>query len=108
MSAPASRLDLKWLMIGAAVALVAWLALVPLVFLLWQSVLTPQTADAPAQFTLDNFRAAYLSTDTARLLLNSVQFSAGSALFALVTGTTLAFLNERTNTPFKTLFFALA
>ncbi len=34
-------------MIGAPVALVIWLALVPLVFLLWQSVLTPQTASAP-------------------------------------------------------------
>ena len=103
-----ARLDFKWLMIGAPVALVIWLALVPLVFLLWQSVLTPQTADAPAQFTLDNFRAAYFSADTARLFFNSVQFSAGSAVFALVVGTTLAFLNERTNTPCKTLFFALA
>ena len=102
------RFDAKWLLIGAPVALVIWLALVPLAFLLWQSVLTPQTASAPAQFTLDNFRTAYFSADTARLFFNSLQFSAGSALLALVVGTTLAFLNERTNTPFKTLFFALA
>ena len=108
MPVAAPRFDAKWLMIGIPVALVIWLALVPLAFLLWQSVLTPQTASAPAQFTLDNFRTAYFSTDTARLFLNSVQFSAGSALLALVVGTTLAFLNERTNTPFKTLFFALA
>jgi iron(III) transport system permease protein len=103
-----SRFDAKWLLIGAPVALVIWLALVPLIFLLWQSVLTPQTAAAPAQFTLDNFRAAYLGSDTARLFLNSLQFSTGSALLALMVGTTLAFLNERTNTPFKALFFALA
>ena len=102
------RFDAKWLLIGAPVALVIWLALVPLAFLLWQSVLTPQTASAPAQFTLDNFRTAYFSADTARLFFNSLQFSTGSALLALVVGTTLAFLNERTNTPFKTLFFALA
>ena len=108
MPVAASRFDTKWLLIGAPVALVIWLALVPLAFLLWQSVLTPQTASAPAQFTLDNFRTAYFSADTARLFLNSVQFSAGSALLALTVGTTLAFLNERTNTPFKTLFFALA
>ncbi len=106
--AASSRFDSKWLLIGLPVVLVVWLALVPLAFLLWQSVLTPQTADTPAQFTLDNFRAAYFSTDTARLFLNSVEFSAGSALFALVVGTALAFLNERTNTPCKTLFFALA
>ena len=43
------RIDSKYLLIGAPVALVVWLALVPLVFLLWQSFLTPQTAAAPAQ-----------------------------------------------------------
>jgi iron(III) transport system permease protein len=101
------RIDSKYLLIGAPVVLVVWLALVPLVFLLWQSFLTPQTAAAPAQLTLDNFREAYLSRDTARLFLNSVQFAVGSAVFALVVGTALAWMNERTNTPFKTLFFAL-
>src|SRR5437762_10841435 len=95
--APWRRLDSKWVLIGAPVALVVWLALVPLVFLLWQSFLTPQTAAAPAQLTLDNFRAAYFSSETARLFLNSVQFAVGSALFALVVGTALAWMNERTN-----------
>ena len=36
-----------------------YLALVPLGFLLWQSFFTPQTAAAPAQFTLGNYRDAY-------------------------------------------------
>ena len=102
------RIDSKYLLIGASVALVVWLALVPLVFLLWQSFLTPQTAAAPAQLTLDNFRTAYFAPETARLFVNSVQFAVGSAVFALVVGTALAWMNERTNTPFKTLFFALA
>jgi iron(III) transport system permease protein len=100
--------DAKWLLIGIPVALVVWLALVPLVFLLWQSFLTPQTASAPAQLTLENFRTAYLSADNARLFLNSLQFATGAAVLALVVGTALAWMNERTNTPFKTLFFALA
>src|SRR6266567_1929660 len=104
----APRFDLKWLIIGTPVALVVWLALVPLVFLLWQSFLTPQSAAAPAQYTLENFRAAYASTDTARLFLNSVQFAVGAAVLSLVVGTGLAWMNERTNTPFKSLFFALA
>ncbi len=103
-----SRLDSRWLLIGLPVLLVAWLALVPLVFLLWQSVLTPQTAAEPAQWTLENFRAAYGSADNARLLLNSLQFATGAALLALVIGTGLAWMNERTNTPCKTLFFALS
>src|SRR5580700_3879323 len=95
------------LTIAATVALVAWLALVPLGFMLWQSVLSPQTATAAARFTLDNYRTAYASADTARLLLNSLQFALGSAALAFVFGTLLAWINERTDTPFKPLFFAL-
>jgi iron(III) transport system permease protein len=93
--------------IGVPVALVVWLALVPLGFLLWQSFLTPQTATLPAHYTLDNFRTAYLSGDNARLFFNSLQFATGAAVLSLVVGTGLAWMNERTNTPFKTLFFAL-
>src|SRR5882724_12016114 len=102
------RFDSKWVLIGVPVALVAWLALVPLVFLLWQSFLTPQTATRPAEFTLENYRTAYFSTETFRLFLNSVQYAAGTSAFALCLGTMLAWMNERTNTPFKRLFFALS
>ncbi len=102
------RLDSKWVLIGVPVALVAWLALVPLVFLLWQSFLTPQTATSPAEFTLENYRTAYFSAETFRLFFNSVQYAAGTSAFALCLGTMLAWMNERTNTPFKRLFFALS
>src|SRR5882757_123078 len=102
------RLDSKWVLIGVPVALVVWLALVPLVFLLWQSFLTPQTATSPAEFTLENYRTAYFSAETFRLFLNSVQYAAGTSAFALCLGTTLAWMNERTNPPFKRLFFALS
>src|SRR2546423_7063134 len=106
--APWRRLDSKWVLIGVPVALVVWLSLVPLVFLLWQSFLTPQTAARPAVFTLENFRAAYFSAETFRLFINSVQYAVGTALLALGLGTALAWMNERTNTPFKRLFFALS
>src|SRR6195256_4070822 len=107
--APAgSGLESKWLLIGGPVALVVWLSLVPLVFLLWQSFLTPQTATVPARYTLDNFRTAYFSTETVRLFLNSVQFAIGAAALSLCLGTALAWMNERTNTPFKKLFFGLS
>src|SRR5437764_6558521 len=105
--APA-RFDPKWVLIGIPVALVLWLSLVPLVFLVWQSFLTPQTAAKPAVFTLENFSTAYFSAETYRLFFNSVQFAAGTALFSLCLGTALAWMNERTNTPFKKLFFALS
>src|ERR1700704_6304132 len=107
--APAgSGLESKWLLIGGPVALVVWLSLVPLVFLLWQSFLTPQTATVPARYTLENYRTAYFSAETVRLFLNSVQFAIGAATLSLCLGTALAWMNERTNTPFKRLFFALS
>src|SRR5262245_7489365 len=102
-----SRFDLKWVFIGVSVAIVAYLGLVPLVFLLWQSFFTPQTAAKAAEFTLDNYAQAYTSLETVRLFANSLQFATGSAIFAFVVGTLLAWMNERTNTPFKALFFAL-
>jgi iron(III) transport system permease protein len=107
-TAPRFRVDSKWVLIGLCVALVAWLCLVPLVFLLWQSVMTPQTATVPAEFTLQNYAHAYASGDTLHLLNNSVQFAAGTAVLALVVGTFFAWVNERTNTPLKPLFFAIS
>jgi iron(III) transport system permease protein len=106
--APRFRIDLKWVVLGLCVAIVAYLALIPLGFLLWQSFFTPHTAAKPAVFTLGNYAAAYTSIETAKLFLNSVVFAAGTAAFSLVVGTTLAWMNERTNTPFKGLFFSLA
>ncbi len=102
------RPDLKWVILGLCVAAVAYLAVVPLGFLLWQSFFTPHTAAKPAEFTLGNYAAAYSSLETAKLFLNSVLFATGTAAFSLVIGTTLAWMNERTNTPFKRLFFGLA
>jgi iron(III) transport system permease protein len=100
--------DFKWVTIAPSVALTAYLALVPLAFLLWQSFLTPHTATKVAELTLGNYRSAYANAETARLLFVSIQYAAGSAVVAFAIGATLAWMNERTNTPFKTLFFALA
>jgi iron(III) transport system permease protein len=102
------RFDAQWLVIGFAVALVAWLALLPLGFLLWQSFLTPHTAATPAAFTLQNYIDAYSGFETFRLFFNSLQFALGAAVLSFLIGTFFAWVNERTNTPFKSLFFALA
>jgi len=102
------RFDAKWLIIAACVALTLYLAVVPLGFLLWQSFFTPQSAARAAEFTFDNYRQAYGSEETWTLFWNSLQFAVGAALIAFVIGTALAWMNERTNTPFKGLFFALS
>ena len=100
--------DFKWLIIGVSVALVSYLALMPLGFLLWQSFFTPQTATKAAEFTFGNYLTAYSSVETLKLLISSVTFATGTSLFAFLVGTALAWMNERTNTPFKSLFFALS
>ena len=101
-------LNWKWIVIGACVAFTVYIAVIPLGFLLWQSFFTPQTATKPAVFTFGNYITAYTNPDTLRLFWNSVQFALGTASLAFLIGTTLAWINERTNTPFKSLFFALA
>src|SRR3954463_4409667 len=102
------KFELKWLIIGLCVLLVVYLALVPLIFLLWQSFHTPETAAAASQATLGNYATAYSDPETARLFFNSLQFAAGTSVFSFVVGTLLAWMNERTNTPFKRLFFGLS
>ena len=103
-----ARFDWKWVIVGACVALTVYIAVIPLGFLLWQSFRTPQTAAVDAVFTLENYITAYGSLETLRLFWTSIQFAAGTAIFAFLLGTTLAWMNERTNTPFKALFFALS
>jgi iron(III) transport system permease protein len=103
-----SRFEWKWVVIGACVAFTVYIGVIPLAFLLWQSFRTPQTAAVDAVFTLGNYTTAYGSTDTLSLFLTSIQFASGTAVFAFAVGATLAWMNERTNTPFKTVFFALS
>jgi iron(III) transport system permease protein len=85
-----------------------YIALIPLAFLLWQSFRTPQTATTPAVWTLGNYAAADGTAETFRLFWTSIRFASGASLFAFFVGTALAWMNERTNTPFKTVFFALS
>jgi iron(III) transport system permease protein len=104
----ARRFEWGWVVIALCVAITVYLAIVPLGFLVWQSFFTPQTADEAARFTLSNYTEAYGSSETWRLFRNSVLFAIGTSTFSFLVGTGLAWMNERTNTPFKTLFYALS
>jgi len=101
-------LNVSYLTIGLAVLLVVWLALVPLVFLVWQSFTTVSTPDVPATATLTNYAKVYGSAQSLRLFLNSLAFASGASVLSLAIGTALAWMNERTNTPFKSLIYALS
>jgi iron(III) transport system permease protein len=105
---PRLGVDPKWLIIGACVLVTVYLGIVPLGFLLWQSFFTPQTAAKAAVLTLGNYRQAYGSPETWVLFWNSIKFATGTSILAFLIGTLLAWMNERTNTPCKGLFFALS
>ncbi len=95
------RLDV--VVIGVVVAAVALLALVPLCFLLWQSVRAGGIG-AAAGFTFDHYLRVYGSLETLRTFVTSLQFAAGSAGLAFLVGTAAAWIVERTNTPLRALF----
>jgi iron(III) transport system permease protein len=103
-----AKFDAQWLVIGISLAIVAVLALVPFCFMVWQSFLTPETAANPAKFTLGNYTTAYTNPETVHTFWNSVKFAIGGSLLAFVIGTALAWMNERTNTPMRRLFYALS
>ena len=80
--------------------LVAYLSLVPLGFLLWQTFVRG------GHLTLASFREAYSETGLFDMTANSFAFAAGSTALAVVVGTGLAHLVVRTDVPFKPLMFA--
>ncbi len=92
----------KLLILGAVVVVVAYLAIVPLWFLI-QGTFFDSTTNA---FTFSGFQRAYTDPQAFEMIRNSIWFAVGSAALSLVVGTALAFLNVRTDVPFKGLFFA--
>ncbi|BCB90299.1 hypothetical protein Psuf_076120 [Phytohabitans suffuscus] len=85
----------KLVIIVAVAGVIGYLALVPLYYLLWGTFFDD------AGFTLDGFARAYGDSQIGSLVLNSLWFAVGSAVLSLVVGTALAYLNVRTDVPFK-------
>jgi iron(III) transport system permease protein len=94
-----SLLRTQTIVIAVGIVLVAWLALVPLCYLLWQTFYDGQS------ITLANFREAYGATGLGQMAWNSLLFTVGATLFSVVGGTTLAYLVVRTDVPFKPLVY---
>lgn len=99
--------DARTWIVGGAILLIIYLAGVPLAVLVWGSLKVGNPV-VPGALTLDSFRAAYGDAQTYTLLFNSVVYAVGSTALALGLGVALAFIVERTNTPFKSLFTAMA
>jgi len=91
--------------VGAGVLI--YLAVLPLFMLLIGSF---QAEVGPREFvyTLKNYQNAYASEHTYSTFMNSLIFASGSAVMTFLFGTILAWLTERTNTPWRSLFVPVA
>ena len=90
----------KVLIVGVVGLRIGYLAIVPLYYLLWGTFFDDKG------FTLAGFSRAYGDERIVELVSNSLWFAVGAAILSLVVGTALAYLNVRTDVPFKALFFA--
>lgn len=97
------------LIIAGALLVVAYFTVIPLIFLVVGTFRTPSTVQQAATWTLENYVRAYGDLATLwPLLSQSLTFAAGSALIALVFGTLLAWITERTDTPARRFIFVLS
>jgi iron(III) transport system permease protein len=97
----------QWLFLLTGVTL-AYLVLPPFFFILHTSLVVDRGLQAGA-FTFQHFENIAESLgDVRTLLANSLMFSVGSAGIALVYGTLLAWLAERSDAPFRKLAYVSA
>ncbi|MFC1962978.1 ABC transporter permease [Chloroflexota bacterium] len=93
------------------ISFVGVMALLPSFIVIWNSfkVLMPfDVSDfSLSNWTLYNFIEVYTDPQSFKMLINSFIFATGSAVVAMVFGGTLAFLVERTNTPFRNVIYGL-
>ncbi len=87
---------------------VLYLAGVPLVMLLYGSIRSAPIGEPGAAYTLDNYVKAYFDREFYLLFWNSLKYAFGTCAISFLIGTYLAWINERTNTPFKKVFVVMA
>jgi iron(III) transport system permease protein len=90
------------------VAVLTYLVMPPVLFILSTSFVSENGASA-GSLTLHHYKHIFGSlSEFQKLLWNSLIFCLGSAAGALTLGTTVAWLAERTNAPFRGLAYAFA
>jgi iron(III) transport system permease protein len=87
--------------VAVVVAILAYLALVPIGFLLWKTFVVD------GALTLDSFREAYSAIGLGEMALNSFLFALGTTPIAVGIGTSLAYLVLRTDLPGRRVVGAL-
>ena len=102
------RFNSQTLILIGATLFVLYLAGVPLLMLLYGSIRSAPIGEPGATFTLQNYVKAYFDKEFYLLFLNSIYYGVGTCIVTFLIGTYLAWVSERTNTPFKKLFVVMA
>lgn len=102
------RIDLQFVIVSGCIFVAAYLALIPLGMLLFNSVRSALPGREGAFFTLKNYIEAYLDPSFFPILKNSILYGIGVCLTTFILGTTMAWIYERTNTPLKKIFGLMA
>jgi iron(III) transport system permease protein len=76
--------------------------------LLYGSIRSAPIGEPGATYTIQNYIKAYVDKEFYLLLLNSVYYALGTCTLTFLIGTFLAWVSERTNTPFKKLFVVMS
>lgn len=84
------------------IVIVGFLTVCPVVMLVFGSF--SEGLGAFGRFTLEKYIQSYTDPDFADIIVNTVIFTIGAAFVATVLALFLAYLNTRTNIPFKFLF----
>ena len=102
------RINLTNIVLVGTVAVIAYLVIAPIFFLLWSSFRTALPTPAnPGFFTLRNYGFVYSSPTTYTLFLNTAVFVSICTTVALLTAVGFAWLIERTDIPAKGTWFVL-
>ena len=102
------RFNSQTLILVGAILFVLYLAGVPLVMLLYGSIRSAPIGEPGATYTIQNYVKAYFDKEFYFLLLNSIYYGIGTCTLTFLIGTFLAWVSERTNTPFKKLFVVMS
>ncbi len=102
------KINAQTIILTGCVLIVAYLALIPLLMLLYNSIRSAPPGEAGAFFTLKNYVKAYNDPKFLLLWKNTFLFALGKCVITGFVGTSLAWIYERTNTPFKKIFAVMA
>jgi len=103
-----SRINSQSIILVGCTAFVIYLAGVPLLMLLYGSIRSAPIGEPGATYTIQNYVKAYFDKEFYLLFLNSIYYALGTCTLTFLIGTFLAWVSERTNTPFKKLFVVMS